>query len=218
MCIRDRLTISGKPRKNLYDKQGLTNNKNKQKFVTEKKFSKPFNKNNPGSSKFPKKSFSGKPSFPPKTGKPSFPSKISDYERRKLAEQRATKKIKGDAKDKDNKNKFSTKKRELKLTVSRALSEDIEFRSRSLASIKRAREKELRETKNINDDENSKNVKREINIPEFITIRELANKMAEQSSSIIKHLMGMGVTVTINHTIDSDTAEYLVKEFGHIPI
>ena len=42
--------------------------------------------------------------------------------------------------------------------------------------------------------------------------------MAEQSSSIIKHLMGMGVTVTINHTIDSDTAEYLVKEFGHIPL
>ncbi len=206
---KTKLTISGKPRKNLYDKQGLTNNKNKQKFVTEKKFSKPFSKNNPGSSKFPKKPFSGKP---------SFPSKISDYERRKLAEQRATKKIKGDTKDKDNKNKFSTKKRELKLTVSRALSEDIEFRSRSLASIKRAREKELRETKNKNDDENSKNVKREISIPELITIRDLANRMAEQSSNIIKHLMGMGVTVTINHTIDSDTAEYLVKEFGHIPL
>ena len=184
---KTKLTISGKPRKNLYDKQGLTNNKNKQKFVTGKKFSKPFNKSNPGSSKFPKKSFSGKPSFPPKTGKPSFSTKISDYERRKLAEQRATKKIKGDAKD--NKNKFSTKKRELKLTVSRALSEDIEFRSRSLASIKRAREKELRETKNKNDDENSKNVKREISIPELITIRDLANRMAEQSSNIIKHLM-----------------------------
>ena len=42
--------------------------------------------------------------------------------------------------------------------------------------------------------------------------------MAEQSSSIIKHLLGMGVTVTINNTIDADTAEYLVKEFGHIPI
>ena len=42
--------------------------------------------------------------------------------------------------------------------------------------------------------------------------------MAEQSSNIIKHLLGMGVTVTINHTIDADTAEYLVKEFGHNPI
>ena len=214
---KTKLTISGKPRKNLYENQGLTNNR-KKKFVTEKKFSKLSDKNNPGSQKFPKKTFSGKPSFTPKTGKPSFPSKISDYERRKLAEQRATKKIKGDSKDKDSKNKFSTKKRELKLTVSRALSEDIEFRSRSLASIKRAREKELREIKNTNNDENIKNVKREISIPELITIRDLANRMAEQSSSIIKHLMGMGVTVTINHTIDSDTAEYLVKEFGHIPL
>ena len=215
---KTKLTISGKPRKNLYDNQGLTNNKKKQKFVTEKKFIKPFSNNNSGPSKLSKKPYSGKPSFPPKSGKQSFPSKISDYERRKLAEQRATKKIKGDAKDKDSKNKFSTKKRELKLTVSRALSEDIEFRSRSLASIKRAREKELRETKITNDDANSKNVKREINIPEFITIRDLANRMAEQSSSIIKHLMGMGVTVTLNHTIDSDTAEYLVKEYGHIPV
>ena len=89
---KTKLTISGKPRKNFYDKQGLTNNKNKQTFVTGKKFSKPFNKNNTGSSKFPKKPFSGKPSFSPKAGKTSFPSKISDYERRKLAEQRATKK------------------------------------------------------------------------------------------------------------------------------
>ena len=121
-------------------------------------------------------------------------------------------------KDKENKSKFTTKKRETKLTVSRALSEDLEFKSRSLASIKRAREKELRVSKSqISEDSNS-NIKRDINIPEFITIRDLANRMAEQSSNIIKHLMGMGVAVTINHTIDSDTAEYLVKEFGHNPI
>ena len=69
----------------------------------------------------------------------------------------------------------------------------------------------------IGDEENA-NIKRDINIPEFITIRDLANRMAEQSSNIIKHLMSMGVAVTINHTIDSDTAEYLVKEFGHNPI
>ena len=42
--------------------------------------------------------------------------------------------------------------------------------------------------------------------------------MAEQSSNIIKHLLGIGLTVTINHTIDEDTAEYLVREFGHVPI
>ena len=149
-----------------------------------------------------------------------IPPKLSDYERRKLAEQKATKGIRGEnlQKDKENKTKFTTKKRETKLTVSRALSENLEFKSRSLASIKRAREKELRASQDRTTNENNQIVRRDINIPEFITIRDLANRMAEQSSNIIKHLMGMGVTVTINHTIDSDTAEYLVKEFGHIPI
>ena len=42
--------------------------------------------------------------------------------------------------------------------------------------------------------------------------------MAEQSSNLIKHLLSMGVTATINHSINSDIAEYLVQEFGHKPI
>jgi len=149
-----------------------------------------------------------------------LPDINSDFEKRKLAEQRATRRIKGEAITKDGKSsKQASKRRELKLTISRALSdEEIGTKSRSLASLKRAKQKENR---NLNKDENKeilKPIKRNINIPELITIRELANRMAEQSSSIIKHLLGMGVTVTINHTIDSDTAEYLVKEFGHNPI
>ena len=194
---KKKLTISGKPKKTFISTQNFDN---------KKKFSKPLSKT---SSNFKK-------NFKPKLQ----PSKLSDYERRKLAEQKAMKGIKGDnsQKDKENKSKFTTKKRETKLTVSRALSEDLEFKSRSLASIKRAREKELRVSKNKVSDELGINIKRDVNIPEFITIRDLANRMAEQSSNIIKHLMGMGVTVTINHTIDSDTAEYLVKEFGHNPI
>jgi len=194
---KKKLTISGKPKKTFISTQN---------FDSKKKFSKPLSKT---SSNFKK-------NFKPKLQ----PSKLSDYERRKLAEQKAMKGIKGDniQKDKENKSKFTTKKRETKLTVSRALSEDLEFKSRSLASIKRAREKELRVSKNKVSDELGINIKRDVNIPEFITIRDLANRMAEQSSNIIKHLMGMGVTVTINHTIDSDTAEYLVKEFGHNPI
>jgi translation initiation factor IF-2 len=114
--------------------------------------------------------------------------------------------------------KLETKKRETKLTVSRALSDEIEARERSLASVKRAREKEQ---KNLNKNENKENlkpVKRDINIPEAITVRELANRMAEQSSNVIKYLFGMGVTVTINQTLAADTAEFLVKEFGHNPI
>ena len=152
--------------------------------------------------------------------KPNFFSKPgsavpSDFEKRKLAEQRATKRLKGENVEKDKKNKPSIKKRELKLTISRALSDEVETRTRSLASIKRAREKEIKKQQ---EKENIKPVKRDVNIPEVITIRELANRMAEQSGNIIKHLLGMGVTATINHNINADTAEYLVQEFGHNPI
>ena len=156
--------------------------------------------------------------------KPNYSKQLqntsSDFEKRKLAEQRATKRIKGEIPSKDIKsNKLGGKRRELKLTISRALSdEETETKSRSLASLKRAKQKENRNLKKDVDKELPQPIKRNINIPELITIRELANRMAEQSSNIIKHLLGMGVTVTINHTIDSDTAEYLVKEFGHSPI
>ncbi len=144
----------------------------------------------------------------------------SDFEKRKLAEQRATRRLKGESTQKDIKsNKPSGKKRELKLTISRALSDDhSETKSRSLASLKRAKQKENRSLNQNEEKENFKQIRREVNLPEVITIKELANRMAEQSSSIIKHLLSMGVTVTINNTIDADTAEYLVKEFGHNPI
>ncbi len=144
----------------------------------------------------------------------------SDFEKRKLAEQRATRRLKGEVSQKDNKsNRITGKRRELKLTISRALSEDhVEAKSRSLASLKRAKQKENRNLNQTDGKDNFQQVKREVKLPEIITIRELANRMAEQSSSIIKLLLGMGVTVTINHTIDADTAEYLVKEFGHNPI
>ncbi len=155
--------------------------------------------------------------------KPSFVTKsppiTNDFERRKLAEQRATKRLKGDVDGKDRKTlKGGSKKRELKLTVSRALSDEIDAKQRSLASVKRARQKEIKNAAKDDSQENFKQIKRDINIPEAITVRELANRMAEQSSNVIKHLFGMGVTVTINQTLAADTAEYLVKEFGHNPI
>ncbi len=156
----------------------------------------------------------GKPSYIPKS-----PPLTSDFERRKLAEQRATKRLKEENESKNKKSsKSGTKKRELKLTVSRALSDQIEARERSLASVKRARQKENRNLTKEEAQESLKPVKRDVNIPEVITVRELANRMAEQSSNIIKHMFGMGVTVTINQNLAADTAEYLVKEFGHNPI
>ena len=215
---KKKLTISGSPKKSF---KNLTPSKpqGKNTVVIEKKtgrssgksgFSKPF-ASRPSSPKF-KQGANLKPNFSTKTF-----SSTSDFERRKLAEQRATKKLKGDS-DNDKKSKLGANKRQVKLTVSRALSDEIETRERSLASVKRARQKEL---KNVNKDENKENlkpVKRDINIPEAITVRELANRMAEQSSNVIKFLFGMGVTVTINQTLAADTAEYLVKEFGHNPI
>ena len=214
---KTKLTISGKLKKNINDFDD-SKSRGKKTVVIDKYTSKTFGKvvNNKTSG------FRQSPSFKKGTSaKYNFLSKAqpitSDFERRKLAEQRATKRLKEDT-DSDKKNKLGVKKRELKLTVSRALSDQIETRERSLASVKRARQKEL---KNANKDENKENlkpIKRDINIPEAITVRELANRMAEQSSNVIKFLFGMGVTVTINQTLAADTAEYLVKEFGHNPI
>ena len=159
----------------------------------------------------------------------NFPAKKppinKSFDIRKIAEERATKRFKNakeDAQSKKNslgKEKGFSSKREKKLTLSKALSEEnFDGKERSLASVKRAR---LKEKKN-QDLEGKKNeikkVIHEVNIPDKISIQELSNRMAMQASTIIKHLLGMGVVATINHTIDADTAEYLVKEFGNIPI
>ncbi|MBM3509106.1 MAG: translation initiation factor IF-2 [Alphaproteobacteria bacterium] len=97
-----------------------------------------------------------------------------------------------------------------KLTVTRALDEN--ERVRSLASVRRAREREKRAAES---DETATKIVRDVTIPETITVQELANRMAERSSEVIKVLMNMGVMATINQPIDADTAELVVSEFGH---
>ena len=149
-----------------------------------------------------------------------------NFEIRKIAEERATKRFKNLKEDisvpkKGNlsKNKGSSSRREYKLTVAKALDDDVmEGRERSLASVRRARLKEKKNQDTENKKIETKKIVHEVNIPNKITIQELSNRMAMQASGIIKHLLGMGVVATINHTIDADTAEYLVKEFGNIPI
>ena len=216
-----KLTISGSTKKTINSIE-QAKNQSKNTVVIEKKSKRFLGKSQTSRPISTNKKLKNKSSFIEKPHNYLKPlsSNSSDFEKRKLAEQRATKRIKGETSTKDSKlNKLGGKRRELKLTISRALSEEeLGTRSRSLASLKRAKQKENR---NLNKDENKeslKTIKRNIKIPESITIRELANRMAEQSSNIIKHLLGMGVTLTINHTIDADTAEYLVKEFGHNPI
>ena len=139
---------------------------------------------------------------------------------RKFIEQQATKAfIKKDEKP-TGKSKLKLKtpidKRDFKLTVSRALNvEEIEIKQRSLAAVKRARLKEKKNSPEAEDKKEYKKVIKEVKIPEQITIQELSNRMAEKSNDIIKFLLNMKVIATINHTIDKDTAEYIVKEFGH---
>jgi len=142
---------------------------------------------------------------------------------RKFIEQQATKDfIKKDSKP-VNKSKLKLKgpvdKRDFKLTVSRALNvEEIEIKQRSLASVKRARLKEKRNNPEADEKKDFKKVIKEVKIPQQISIQELSNRMAERSSDVIKFLFNMKVVATINHNIDKDTAEYIVKEFGHKPI
>ena len=199
------LTISSNFKKKI-DTSSIVSS-GKKTFSIEKK--KPFK-----SSKSPNKSFSNN------NKNPEFKNKNIN---RKFIEQQATK----DFIKKDNKPAGKSKlklkgpvdKRDFKLTVSRALNvEEIEIKQRSLASVKRARLKEKKNKPEGEERKEFKKVIREVKIPEQITIQELSNRMAEKSSEIIKFLFNMKVVATINHNIDKDTAEYIVKEFGHTPI
>jgi translation initiation factor IF-2 len=99
-----------------------------------------------------------------------------------------------------------------KLTVSRALSDEDDSRARSLAALRRAREKEKRH--HMEAGPSAKQV-RDVVVPEAITVQELANRMAERGADLVKALFKMGMPVTLTQTIDQDTAELLVTEFGH---
>jgi len=191
---KTKLTISGAAKKSIKNieiaktqgKNSVVIEKSKSNFVKRGSSFKPSGTNIKSKTSAFNRGAPFKPSFGTKS-----PPVANSFERRKLAEQRATKRLKGDNEGK--KIRIGSKKRETKLTVSRALSDEIEARERSLASVKRAREKEQ---KNLNKEENKENlkpIKRDVNIPEAITVRELANRMADQSSNVIMHLFAMGV-------------------------
>ncbi|MFL9840170.1 translation initiation factor IF-2 [Sphingomonas sp. ST-64] len=100
-----------------------------------------------------------------------------------------------------------------KLTVNRALGGEDGARARSLAALKRAREKEHRRHSGPREPQ-VKQV-RDVKVPETITVSELANRMAEKGADLVKALFKMGMPVTLTQSIDQDTAELLVTEFGH---
>ena len=104
-------------------------------------------------------------------------------------------------------------RRNAKLTVVRALNTDDDERQRSLASVKRHREREKQRALQMLQEQTK--IVRDVVVPETITVQELANRMAERGGDVIKALMKMGVMATINQSIDADTAELVVTEFGH---
>jgi len=211
------LTISSKKP---YNVPSYKQDKGKTSVLVEKKPQRRW-----GEKKFqPRDNNSTKPKTPG-----SFSSKKPPINRsfdiRKIAEEKATKRFKSEKENSQAKKGALTKsrgfesKRENKLTISKALDDKVmEGKERSLASVRRARLKEKKSQDTENTQAGTKKITHEVNIPDKITIQELSNRMAMQAGSIIKHLLGMGVTATINHTIDADTAEYLVKEFGNIAI
>ncbi len=103
------------------------------------------------------------------------------------------------------------RRRSGKLTLAQALNDD--DRTRSLASVRRARERERRAHRG--QPQEAVKIVRDVVLPETITVQELANRMAERGVDVTRCLMKLGIMVTLQESIDADTAELVVAEFGH---
>ena len=115
----------------------------------------------------------------------------------------------------DNKGKAQrdSGRRSGKLTLNQALAGGEGGRQRSLAAMKRKQERARQ--KALGGAESHEKVIRDVQVPETIVVQELANRMAERVADVVKALMNMGMMVTQNQSIDADTAELIVEEFGH---
>ncbi|WP_323760716.1 translation initiation factor IF-2 [Maricaulis sp.] len=100
-----------------------------------------------------------------------------------------------------------------KLTIQNILEGD-EERQRSLASVRRAREREKQRRQDTSG--GREKIEREVIVPEAITVADLANRMAERSVDVIKYMMKQGQMVRMNDVLDADTAELVVEDFGHV--
>jgi len=100
-----------------------------------------------------------------------------------------------------------------KLTLNQALSGGEGGRQRSLAAMKRKQERARQKAMGGNIEREK--VVREVQLPEAIVVSELANRMAERVADVVKSLMQNGIMATQNQTIDADTAELIIEEFGH---
>ena len=99
-----------------------------------------------------------------------------------------------------------------KLTLNQALSGD-RGRQRSMAAIKRQQQRARQ--KAMGQPVEREKIIHDVQVPEAIVVSELANRMAERVAAVVKALMNMGMMVTQNQSIDADTAELIIEEFGH---
>ncbi len=110
--------------------------------------------------------------------------------------------------------KGEPKRRQGKLTISQALEDEAEFeRGPSIAAIRRQRDRERQRSRDML--ARGEKVVRDVVVPEVITVGDLANRMAARAPDVIKSLMKMGVMATVNQSLDQDTAELIIEEFGH---
>ncbi len=137
------------------------------------------------------------------TGKaPSGPRKKDD---RGAADDRQNRNTKGAGRDDG--------RRSGKLTLNQALRGGDGGRQRSVASMRRKQERARQ--KAMGENVEREKIIRDVQVPEAIVVSELANRMAERVADVVKALMKMGMMVTQNQTIDADTAELIIEEFGH---
>ncbi len=136
-----------------------------------------------------------------------------DAARAKPKEKEAPRKVEREDRSRGNKMKGDGGRRSGKLTLNQALSGGEGGRQKSMAAMKRKQER-MRQ-KAMGGTQEREKVVRDVQLPETIVVSELANRMAERSADVVKELMKMGMMVTQNQSIDADTAELIIEEFGH---
>ncbi len=117
--------------------------------------------------------------------------------------------------DRDDRGRRKTddsERRSGKLTLNQALGGE-GGRQKSMAAMKRKQERARQ--KAMGGSQPREKVVRDVQLPEAITVAELANRMAERVGDVVKSLMNNGIMATQNQTIDQDTAELIIEEFGH---
>jgi translation initiation factor IF-2 len=143
---------------------------------------------------------------PPGAGKDRRPGDFDDDARRRGREDpsKAVSRAKG-----------APQRREGRLTIQAvAGDEDSAERMRSLASVRRAREREKEKRRGGAADDGS-GAKRDVVIPDMITVQDLSQRMATRGVEVIKFMMRQGMMLKINDVLDADTAELIATEFGH---